>query len=192
MAMRRFCISGFTNDRKRAEGSDACTSGFANDMQKGCALSLAGSLRQKGYALSLDAILGVVLFIMLIGVMGSGPFEFREDPYASLELQRNMNDVLDLLDARGLLASMDISEIGNAMQAVMPLQYSWKMEIDEYRYDDGNFLLTASYKFGEWVSDFNNIEHTTGSRLFLTFDGEDVNRYYSANYWAWIGTGEGK
>ncbi|MFH1545648.1 MAG: hypothetical protein ABIE23_06215 [archaeon] len=128
----------------------------------------------------------VILVVAVILLMSYHPFEKSTDALNSLEMQRNFNDALDLMDRDGTLQQMDSSEIVEDLNAVLPIQYDWKLRIREYRYFQQEFVKTDDLSAGNTSKDTEEESVVKGSRLFLSFSDEKINRFHYAEYWGWL------
>ncbi len=145
------------------------------------------SPERKGHVLSIDAAFAIIILIALIGMMGYFPFMESKNPYAKLNMQRSMNDALDLLDAQKVLQNFDGNGIAQAIGKTMPVQYSWKMRIGKYSYANDEFSGEAELNFGAGDANLSTADVMHGRRLFLTFANNEIEYYYDAEYWVWVG-----
>ena len=152
----------------------------------GCTNS-PGSQGKRGHVLSIDAAFSIIILIALIGIMSYFPLMESKNPYAKLNMQRSMNDALDLLDAQKILQNFDGNEIAQAVNETMPVQYSWKMRIGKYSYANDEFSREAELNFGAADANFLAADVMHGRRLFLTFEDNEIEYFYDAEYWVWVG-----
>lgn len=140
----------------------------------------------KGWVMSIDAMGAVILAVGLLIIMSYYPFEKSTDTLNSLEMQRNFNDVLDLMDREGVLHEMDLGEISEDVNSFLPMHYDWKMRIREYQHSRQEFVKTDDLSFGNTGKSIEEESIVKGSRLFLSFSGGEIERFYYAEYWGWL------
>ncbi len=141
---------------------------------------------RKGHILTLDAAFSIVILIALLGVMGYAPMMESNDPYSGLNMQRSMNDALDLLDAQGVLQQFDSNEISTAINSAMPVQYSWRMRIEKFSHANDAFTERDEINFGASDANLSGKALSHGRRLFLTFENNEIAYFYDAQYWIWV------
>jgi hypothetical protein len=140
-------------------------------------------MTEKGYALSLDALLALFLFMSLLAFLQLNIFPRTEFGLELLSQQQRMDDLFDLLDDNQTLQSMDANAIQQQIDAVNGFQFNYRIEIEEYRYQANDFTLNNSITFGEELANKRTVH---GRRLFLTFDNDAIEYYYTAEYWSWL------
>ena len=141
---------------------------------------------RRGHILTLDAAFSIVILMALVGIMSYVPLMESNDPYSGLNMQRSMNDALDLLDAQKVLQQFDSNGISTAINSVMPVQYSWKMRIEKFSYANDAFTEEDEINFGASDANLSGRGLMHGRRLFLTFENNEISYFYDAQYWIWV------
>lgn len=141
---------------------------------------------KKGYVFSLDAFMAVFLTITIFAVLTHSLFGSTTDSFNTVSLKRIMNDSLSILDSKGVLQKLDGTEIEKEINAVMPIQFQWKMKIEEFEFVGSEFKKKNELNLGFTSINLTDKDVVKGRRLFLAFKDNEISKYYNAEYWAWI------
>ncbi len=140
----------------------------------------------KGFVFTSDALLGLIIAFLFIGLLAYNPFEKGENITAKMEGQRQVNDLLDLMDRDGTLKELDLVTVEERMDSFLGEQYDWKIIITEYKETEDSFNQTGTYPLGNITEDLSEKNVIKGNRIFLSFEGNKIHRYYISDYWVWL------
>jgi len=140
----------------------------------------------KGFVFSLDAFLALIIAFLFIGLIVYNPFEENKNVIARIEGQRQANDLLDLMDRKEILGDLDLDRIEQEMDSALSEQYDWTITITEYTEESTLFSKTGTSSIGNTAEDLSEKDVIKGNRIFLSFDGKEIDKYYVAEYWLWL------
>lgn len=144
-----------------------------------------GRENSKGYVLSVDAMLAILIFVTFLIAMSYSLFQESFGTIGELTASKMMGDALDLLDRENILESLDTNRMESEINKVMPSNIFWKIEIEEFRYQANYFMWQHTYSFGNTGAMLDDKEFVKGRRIFLTFSGNEIDRFYNLEYWLW-------
>ena len=139
----------------------------------------------KGYVLSLDALMALLILITFIGAAGFSFLQESGNVIAKGETKKVMDDTMDVLDRENVLEGLDVAIIEEKINSSLPKNIFWKVKIEEFEYSQNNFTLRNTYSLGDTTTSLADIEFVKGRRLFLTFEDREILRFYNLEYWAW-------
>lgn len=139
----------------------------------------------KGFVFSSDAMFALIIGFIFITLIAYNPFE-QKSPILKIEGQRQINDLLDLMDKRGTLRELDFEQIEKDMNNFLGKQYDWKIIISEYKQSQKSFTKTQTYLIGNTAKDLTQTETIKSNRIFLSFSGKNIEKYYVAECWVWL------
>ena len=137
--------------------------------------------------MTLDAFFAVIVALSILSIGLYHPFKESTDASSKLDIQRNMNDALYLLDKEGAFKEpINTTKIEADLNSTIKEQYDWKVNITGYTYGGSNiFKQTYFDSLGNTTKDLSKIEVMHGTRLFLTFGNFAITGFYTAEYWVW-------
>lgn len=141
--------------------------------------------KQKGYAISIDAIFAIIVFMAMISLINYESFGSSTTAIAKLEIQKNMDDVLQALDKKETLQTLNATLIESKINALLPANYKWVLTIEVFEDTREGFEKLSETSFGHTDESRAGEELIGGRRLFLIFDGAEISRYCSAKYLVW-------
>ena len=137
----------------------------------------------KGFALTLDATLAIMVLALFLMVYAFLSYQAMEDPHIPLVLEKEADDLLIVLDKTGVLSSRNVSLINQTMNQTLPGYLSWNMEMEYYNYTDG-FALEANETFG---GNYSEVEkRAVAQREFVVFENRSVTHYGIARLRLWV------
>ena len=142
--------------------------------------------KAKGFAFTADAALAAIVFVVVMASLSSHSVFEPTPRFSDLELVRNMDASLEILDQAGTLQDLNAVEIHNDLNSVLPHRMGWQISIEKYRPSGQDFNLVASTNVGDWSTDLNQVDFIEGRRLFLDFNATDVSGYYNAEWRVWF------
>ncbi|MDO8427995.1 MAG: hypothetical protein Q7S92_02165 [Candidatus Diapherotrites archaeon] len=132
----------------------------------------------KGYALILDAVLAMIIFISLYTLLANYSFN-EKNSLGTINVQKRINDTLDLLDERNALESLNADLLTRLINSSLPANWKWKLTLKEYTFSENQFSLVSEQKLGNTFNS-NTGKQNKGRRMFLTFKDGKIYRYYLA------------
>lgn len=126
----------------------------------------------KGFVLTLDAALAVIVVTMLlfVAVFYVGK---AEDKLSNLQIVRTGSDILTVLDNNGALASLDEDIILDDLNALLPPYYNMRIIFNGTFSQDSIIIETASE-----IADDKFVG--SGKRFLVVNNG-----FATAEYWIW-------
>ncbi len=129
----------------------------------------------KGFVFSLDAMIGVFVFIMLLPAI----FHFIQEPKQSYVGESNSvliaSDIMSVLDAGGILDTLDESQISDSLNSYLPSNLNMSITLNIYK-DDLSFQETKQVN-----TDLTG-NHFLGKWLYIVGNLTDVKNYVMAEY----------
>lgn len=137
----------------------------------------------RGFALSIDALLAVVIagiFVLTIAFLSGNA---KESPYPKLIMKKQANDVLIVLDKTGELALSNSTVLNTSVNQLLPSSLTWKMNVYYYNYSSGfnpanNLTLGSNYSSDDTI--------VGAQREFVTFSNSSVEYYGIAELVVWL------
>lgn len=137
----------------------------------------------RGFALTLDATLAVIVLTMFLAVYSFLSSQAMDDPHVSLVLEKEADDLLVVLDKAGILPCMDEGLISDAINETLPSHIGWNMEMEYYNYTDG-FVLSGNGTLGQERPD--DSRESVAQREFTVIENGDVLHYAVARLRLWV------
>ncbi len=137
----------------------------------------------KGFALSIDALLAIVIAAILIFTIAFLSGNAKESQYQNLIMKKQINDVLIVMDKTGEFASMNSTLINASITELFPSSYSWRLKMSYYNYSNG-FELEDGFIIGNNQSASD--ETIESHREFITFSNSSVIYYGTAELVVWL------
>ena len=104
--------------------------------------------------------------------------------YSGDRLMLTGYDTLKLLYVRGVLQSMNESQINEELSEVLPDNYGMRLRVESY-VDAGDALVLEEELFaGDMYGD--EVFRTHGGCTFLTFTDDNIDKYAFAEFWIWL------
>ena len=105
----------------------------------------------KGFVFSIDAMLSLLVFMLMLVAAAFLSVQAEEGPYAKLQLSRMGKDAAALFDHQGLLSQANATAIYQAMNSTLPQSVGMHIQISTYYYDTGAFNLINIAEIGDAV-----------------------------------------
>ena len=90
----------------------------------------------RGFALSLDALLSIVILSIFIIGLAYFSSQTEADPFTSLVLKKQASDTLLVLDKNGQLSLLNSTQLNSSLTSILPSALAWNLTISEYNNSD--------------------------------------------------------
>jgi hypothetical protein len=139
----------------------------------------------KGYVLLFDALLAIVIFSLLLSATTDVQLD-ENKTFGKIQLQKQLNDSLDLLDKRDTLESLDPNVLEDNLNAILPPNVDWRLTLTGYEFKNDEFKFKQTVQAGNLSASLNDRELNTSERIFFTIKNEAVDQYFIAVLEAWL------
>jgi len=137
----------------------------------------------KGFSLTLDASLAVIIMAMFLLVFSFFYAQIGEDTYSLVAAERQANDMLIVMDKSGELATLDQEILTQTLDEGFHGSFSKQLEIEYYNYSEG-FYLAGNFSMGDNYS--LSEKAVFAQREFLIFENDTVKHYGIARLKLWV------
>jgi|GEM_PF-2301198 len=139
---------------------------------------------QKGFSFAFDGVIaGIVLTaaILFVASNSTNAYDFASQKIVQKQVAEDILNIgLDL----NKFASLDSGQIDGLLQSTLPANYQYQLVITKH-YPTASFLTETTSTFGS-TPDFNSIQYVEAKKIFATYYGNDVNRFYTARLRVWV------
>ena len=142
--------------------------------------------RMKGFALSMDAIIAVLIAVTATAAVVSVLSTSESQAYSNMPLHRTAQDALTLMDKQGTLKSFFTlstsdaqSEINDTFSYYLPPHMKARMNVTIYSYNSSVFTATKNFSFSQGTPG----DHVSSARRM--FVEVQSNRYGLAEMEVW-------
>jgi hypothetical protein len=137
---------------------------------------------RKGHAFTIDALLGTILFILLLSTILSYAGPSRESSW-NIPQERMAQDALVLLDKAGTLDSQNASLIDSQLAQMLGNWTKYRLELFTYDYSGAAFVLISNSSIGQALPSESTIFET--ERSFFVTNNSTVSNYTIARLYRW-------
>ena len=128
----------------------------------------------KGFVFSLDAFVAVLVFAVVLLISGYYVTVLNQDRVPDLQMIKTGQDILAVLDYKGTLDTLDINQIENEVNNILPVNYHMRI------------LITGNFPASPLIMETTNENPTdsfvgTGKRVFYNGQSSAV-----AQFWVWL------
>ena len=144
----------------------------------------------RGFVFSLDILIAILLLsLFLVQINNLFASALTIDTWKDTELQKQAEDILNILYYRGDLESFNQTKISNSLQEALPIILGARIQVDVYNPSIPPVFNTTSVSFA--TDPANASEVVQSRRPFVVFyvDGAGSTRIlYSglAKIWLWV------
>lgn len=134
---------------------------------------------KKGFILSLDAAIAVVIVFIFIAVSAYYVGKANEDPLTRLQMIRAGSDIITILDQSGTFENLTQTGISDEIKTILPPVYEMRLRVN------GTFpqqILTV-----ETTSETLEDKFVVSGERTLALYNETGNYYATVKYWMWQG-----
>ncbi|MFH0868850.1 MAG: hypothetical protein V1839_01340 [archaeon] len=142
-------------------------------------------MNKRGYVLTLDitiALLTVLGILALAAVMLS---ETETGAFLEMQQVRVSNDIITILDERGILQSDNASLINSTIVQLLPANFEMSLLIKTYYYTGISFSFRNITRVGEVTNETDRFIGQ-GKRTFIKMYGSSVGNYSTVDYNIWV------
>ena len=133
---------------------------------------------KKGFILSLDAAIAVIIVFMFIAVSAYYVGRANDDPLTRLHMVRAGSDVISILDHQGVFETLTQTEIADEIEVILPPAYEMRLRIN------GTFpqeILTV-----ETTNETSGKQFVVSGEKNLVIYNETGNYFATVKYWMWL------
>jgi len=130
----------------------------------------------KGMIFTLDVAVGVIIFVLLLGLSSYYISTSQELRDVDFKIIRTGSDVLAYLHHTSVLQTMDIDDIENSRDSILPSPYDLKIKIE---CEDSSGSSSGSVETSEIIPDDRFV--SSGKRVFA----RDNDNYCLARFFIW-------
>jgi len=132
---------------------------------------------KKGFILSLDAAIAVVIVFIFLTVSAYYVGKANEDPLTRLQMIRAGSDIITILDQQGVFETLTQTEIADEISATLPPIYEMRLQVN------GTFpqnILTV-----ETTNETIGRQFIVSGERNLVLYNKTGNYYATVRYWMW-------
>jgi len=132
---------------------------------------------KKGFILSLDAAIAVLIVFIFIAVSTYYVGKANEDPLTRLQMVRAGSDIISVLDQKGVFETLTQTEISDEISSILPPVYEMRLRVN------GTFpqeILTV-----ETTNETIGRQFVVSGERNLVMYNETGNYYATVKYWMW-------
>lgn len=137
-------------------------------------------MNKKGVIFTIDVIMAITIVFLIITAarmqMAGVDAGYLHRRYA----QELADDTVGVMDAQGVLATLDNEAIESNISRLLPASYEMWAEIESYGL---NLSISETLEVGEVPPEGANV--VSGRRIFISGE-EDIERYNVINYKIWL------
>lgn len=133
---------------------------------------------KKGFILSLDAAIAVIIVFMFIAVSTYYVGKANDDPLTRLHMIRAGSDVISILDQQGVFETLTQTEIADEIEVTLPSAYEMRLRVN------GTFpqeILTV-----ETTNETSENQFVVSGEKNLVVYNETGNYFATVKYWMWL------
>ena len=139
---------------------------------------------EKGFSFTFDAIMGVMALTVAIVFISTNTLSFVPFPSQNITLKTIGDDILVSAIELDILETLNQSTIETYINSVIPNNYDYNLEINDYSYS-GGFSLDQTHSYGAAIpSEETNYIET--KRIFLIMENGDASNYCTAKIRLWL------
>ncbi len=143
---------------------------------------LNSSHSRKGHAFTIDALLGTILFILLLSTILAYAGPSRESSW-NIPQERLAQDALILMDKMGALDSQNTTLINLSLSQMLGNGTKFRLDMVTYNYSGAAFISTNNVLIGQTLPSESTVFET--ERAFFVSDNSTVGNYTIARLYVW-------
>lgn len=132
---------------------------------------------KKGFILSLDAAIAVVIVFIFLTVSAYYVGKANEDPLTRLQMIRAGSDIITILDQQGVFETLTQTEIADEISSTLPPIYEMRLQVNGTFPQNILTVETTNETIGQQFV-------VSGERNMVLYN-ETGNYYATVKYWLW-------
>jgi len=136
----------------------------------------------KGNVFTIEAMLGTMLFVLVIAGISSYNESLKQDTFNTADMLL-AQDVLIVLDKEGGISSLNSTLISENLETLIGARSDYRLELETYGYSGGSFGNISMVSIGPEISE--NSQVTSAERRFLSSDDGMIVNYTIARLYLW-------
>ena len=137
---------------------------------------------RKGHAFTIDALLGTILFILLLSTILSYAGPSRESSW-NIPQERIAQDALILMDKMGTLDSQNTTLINSSLGQMFGNGTRYHLDMITYNYSGAAFIATNNASVGQTLPSESTTYET--ERSFMVTNNSTNSNYTIARLYVW-------
>ncbi len=151
-------------------------------------LKLSLHFGNKGFIFSMDATIALVILVLLLTIANIYLIIGNRATSSDIQTLKYGDDVIKILDEKGVLSSYDAAYIHNNLSSLLPSNYNMTVLVNCSMFTTsggpGNIQQSS---FVNMTGYPNNLTVFSGTRIFVTTNKDlTKEKYCFSRYWIWL------
>lgn len=133
---------------------------------------------RKGFILSLDATVAILIAFIFVAVSTYYIAKANEDQFSRMQMMRQGSDIMAILDREGVFETQSPVFIGEEISSMLPSAYEMRLRI--------NGTFPEKTIIVETTNQTPENQFIVGGERLLVISNSSGSTYASARYWMWL------
>ncbi|MDI6738225.1 MAG: hypothetical protein QME12_06980 [Nanoarchaeota archaeon] len=133
---------------------------------------------RKGFILSLDAVVAILIAFIFIAVSTYYIAKANEDQFSRMQMMRQGSDIMAVLDRESVFETKEPVSIGDEISSILPSAYEMRLKIDG-TFPEETIIVETTNQTPE-------NQFIVGGERLLVISNLSGSTYATARYWMWL------